>query len=492
MSNQEFDYKKIIELVIRRRWLFVFTALLVMTVSVIVSYVLPRIYEAKSTVFIERNVVSELVKGIAVTPSMEQALNVLKVAMTTRPLLVKVINELDMNTGKTSDAELNSRIKSVGKNLNINVNKDNGMFVISYRNGNPRLARDLVNTLVRTYIEQNLSSKREESYGAIQFFSGQIEEVRKKIEKADEEINRFKAQQSSGVNSADETRLYSDINAAQLRLNDVQERRRHLEGLRPVAKREGDSLYNQLKALEKRQAELRTQFNDNYPELIRIRGEIDSLLHQMSSRTAHTGTDAVSQEVAKIDAEINALRSSEEGLKRTIASSQAQLRRMPSVKASLEQLEADRRQQTQLYDQLLARQGQSEVSKQVEVQDKTTTYRIVEPAVMPTSPISPNRLRIMLIGILAGISVGIGLLFGLDLLDNTIKSVDTVKTFGIQVLAVVPKIPDRDQELRTARRNRVLSICSVAYLSLILIVIAMEAAGLPYLDNMATQIHKLF
>jgi succinoglycan biosynthesis transport protein ExoP len=146
-------------------------------------------------------------------------------------------------------------------------------------------------------------------------------------------------------------------------------------------------------------------------------------------------------------------------------------------------MEAERRNQKALYDQLLSRQGQSEVSKQIEVQDKTTTYRIVEPAIISVKPVKPNRLKLMLLGFIAGIAGGFGLIFGLDFVDKSIKSVDTVKSLGLQILAVVPLIPDVDNDMKLQKRNRVLTVVASCYLSLILLVIAMEVVGLPYMDK---------
>jgi len=489
MNKNEFDYRIYLDLLLRRKRLFIVTALVIMTAAIILSYSLPKIYEAKSTVFIEKNVISELVKGIAVTPSMEQTIKVLTYALTSRTILAKVVNELDM-AKKGSDAELESVLARVNKNISVKV-KDNNLFMISYKDPDPRIARDFVNTLVRTYIEQNVSSKREESYGAIQFLSEQIETVQKKLDTADEELNRFKAQQG-GVVNIDEAKLFQEINSAEQKLQDIQLRRRHLEGLKPVTRRESDPLQVQLQSLQKRQDELRNQFNDNYPELIRIKGEIESLQMQIKKRPAAGSSQADPQEVAKIEAELSALKLTEQSLKRYIATNQALLRKIPTVKADLEKREVDKRKQKELYDQLLSRQGQSEVSKQMEVQDKTTTFRIVDPAVLPVKPVSPDRVKILLLGIAAGIAGGFGLLFGLDQLSNTVKSVDMLKSFGLPVLAVIPRIPEVATEAKRKRIDRIIYVTSGGYFCFVLSFLVMELLGLAYVDKVINLVAQLF
>ena len=119
-TTNEFDYKKYLILIGKNKKLFVITALVIMTVITSVSYFLPRKYEANSTVFIEKSVISDLVKGIAVTPSMEDKIKVLNYAITSRTLLLKVIDDLDLNVNKQNDAQLEELVAKFQKNTVIN------------------------------------------------------------------------------------------------------------------------------------------------------------------------------------------------------------------------------------------------------------------------------------------------------------------------------------------------------------------------------------
>ena len=54
VSTPDFDYKKYLQLIAKKKCLFVIMALVLMTLSVAASYLLPPKYEAKATVFIEK------------------------------------------------------------------------------------------------------------------------------------------------------------------------------------------------------------------------------------------------------------------------------------------------------------------------------------------------------------------------------------------------------------------------------------------------------
>ncbi|WP_239026776.1 XrtA system polysaccharide chain length determinant [Geomonas oryzisoli] len=478
---QESEYRKYMQLVARHKELYVLCALVIMTVVFAVSYLLPRKYESSSTVFIEKNVISELVKGITVTPSMEDTINVLTYAITSRALLTKTMESLDMNLGKEANNE--ELIKELQKNITVKVKEKNNLFIISFVHSDPRISRDFVNTLVRLYIEQNTSSKRGESYDATKFLSEQISAFNVKLQKAENDLNAYK-REKGGIISIDEGKLFEEINLAQQKLYDLELRRRQLEGMRQATRKANDPLQSKLLALQKRLDDLRVQYTDSYPEVLTVKSDIETVKEQLKARKGAEPQPLDPQELAKIESEVTALKNAEAGLRRYISQSKQTLQSIPTAKAGLAKLEVERENQKKIYDQLYSRHGQSEVSKQMEVQDKSTTFRIVDPAVLPVKPSSPNRLIIMLAGILAGVAGGLGFLALRDQLDGSVKEVSMVKGLGVPVLAVVPRMLDLPQALKLRRRSLRIFAGAALYFLLLLVFPAMELLDLPYMDRL--------
>jgi polysaccharide chain length determinant protein (PEP-CTERM system associated) len=212
-------------------------------------------------------------------------------------------------------------------------------------------------------------------------------------------------------------------------------------------------------------------YTDNYPEVIEVKSEIETAKEQM--KTGRGGGE-LPLEDEKIRMEMKTLNATEQNLRRTIASKRAVLRSIPAVKASLEELEREKESQKDLYGQLLARYGQSEVSKQMEVQDKATNFRIVDPAVLPVKPFSPNRVIMILLGILAGLVGGIAILVIIDYLDSSVRDIDTLKSLGVPVLAIVPVIKNPDDIQATKKRDILFFGAAATYFSLILAILSIE------------------
>lgn len=475
MTSSELDFKKYLNLISRKKILFAVISLTIMTLAVIISYVLPKKYAAESTVSLEKNVVTDLVKGIAVTPSMEDSIRVLTHTLNSRTLLLKVVNELDLNVNLKSDAEIEGLVKQLQQMTYVKVKDKEGLFTIAFQHEDPRFARDYVNTLIRIYIEENISSKRGESYDATKFLSEQITTFKEKKEKAEAAVNKFKSDKGGMIN-LDEGRLLLDISNAQQKLYDLQLRRRLLEGQKSFAKTGVDPLLGRLAALQKRVEELHVEYTDKYPEVIKTKAEIASVQEQLKARHGmNFSTPLDPQDLLKLDTELAAIKDSEKNLQSNIAANQNLLNNVPAAKADLEKLEAEKENQKAMYDQLFVRHDQSEVSKQMELQDKSTTFRIVDPAVISSKPVSPNRVKIMLMGIAAGLAGGLGFLLLLDYLDNSVKMVGSLRSFGVPVLAVIPLVKSNEAIEQERKKDMMLYYASGCYFSIIFAILVFEA-----------------
>ena len=488
MASSDLDIKKYLDLLFRHKKSFIITALIIMTGSVLLSYALPKEYEAKSVVFIEKNIMGELVKGLAVSPSIEDKVKVLTYAMASRTLLLKVFDDLDMNIKKMTDKQVEELIRETQKKMEVKTKEKEGLFLIAFRNDNPKLARDFVNTLIRRYIEENVASKREDAYGANTFLTEQITAFKQNLDKADDRISSYKHSSNTMVN-IDESTVYKEINESQRRLDELRSRRQQLEENREMILK-NDPTRSRLQAAERRLVELQVSYTETYPEVVKIKTEIAALREQIKSRPqgGQLGSDE-SLMIQRIDAELRATRGAEESAKRMLASSQAQLSRIPEAKQGLEELEREKNQSRAVYEALISRQSQSELSKQMEIQDKTSNFRVVDPAVIPIEPVSPNRVRIILIGIAAGLACGSGLIMLLDYLDNSVKSVSSIKALGFPLLGVIPRMENIQDILLEKKRDFRLFNISGAYFSLVIVILIMEVLKISAVDAMFAAIN---
>lgn len=513
MEQSGLDFKKYLNLLYRERIVFIVAALVIITCAVVISYALPKKYEAKSTVFIERNVINELIKDIAVTPSMRDRLKVLSYAITSRNILTRVVNEMGVNA--KSDAELESLVRELQKNTDIKM-RDMDLFVVSYEGSDPKFASEYINTLVRVYIEENVSSKREEAYGANRFLSEQIKFFKEKLDSVEGDVINFRKEKGVFV-SVSETGIVEEIKRAQDELEAIKIQKREVEARRATLKKQlteekpytvamysRDSLSTRMANLQKRLSDLSTTYTKDYPEVMKVQTEIESLKQMAKDKKTDgpegsEGADTemstlnplyqqLREESTKAEREFAGLSAREEHLRRLLGSKQAYLRDIPAEKTKLSEIEMERNTYRRIYEELVAKLGQSEVSKQMEVQDKTATFRIVDPAIMATSPVSPNRVMIMFLGFIVAIAGGAGVVLGLDYLNMSAKSVDALKTFGVPVIAVIPGIQDKAETQKKRKRDMIAYSITGAYCVIVLGNIVLEMVGFSLVDMLVAVI----
>ena len=409
MENQpqEMDVRRYLQVIHAKRYLFVLVTAGIISLITAASYVVPRSYEASATVSIEKNYLNVLMQDIAVTPSIEERGHALSVVMMSRGMLLRVLSDLKVEVGSKSEAEIEKIIKrfqtktQIKVDINRSSRKDMELFTVSYRDNEPQFARDYVNMLINRYIVDSLSSKRQEAIGANRFVFSQMDLYKDKIDRTEEELARRRREQ-------------------------------------------GVQLATQLPLLQKKYEELLVQYTEQHPEVVRVRSEIEAAREQMQMQARQdqrpTGAEKMREK-------------------------QPKARATAESRKSTADLERDREAYKKIYESLVASIGRAEMSSKVETQANSDTFRILDPAVLPIEPVGAPRWKIILLGILAGIAGGAGIVIVMDMMDRSIKDLETLKGFGLPVIGVIPRIQSVKAILSSRRKDRLLYGAAGMYLA---------------------------
>lgn len=504
MESPREELGKYLSMVVKRRYLFVGLALAIMSVFAWGGFLISTIYEAKSTIFIEKTVIGELVKGIAVSPSIEDRVRVLRYALLSRGLILRVIKDLDLDANAKSPKQQELMVEDFQKRTEVSV-KGNDLFIVSIRDKNPLLATNYVNTLVRRYLEENVSAKREESYGADRFLTEQIALFKEKLDKADEKVIKFRQKQGVAV-AMDEEGIIAGIKLYKTQMDDARMKRNELASILRTVRMQMQNIPptvsilstrsggGSVQALQSRINMLLVSFTENYPEIVKLRAEIEAIKKQNQAQpvggvlseemmTVNPVYQQLEQSALQAEAEIEALSANLRQLGGLIAERERELRNMPASRKVLADLEQERSTYKKMYAELQARAGVSEVSKQMEVEDKSSSFRIVDPAVLPVKPVSPNRAKLILAGIFLGIVGGFGGVLLREALDSSIKDVQVLKGLGVTVLAVIPRMKNDEEDQKTNRMDKRVLFPAGCYFLVICLLLAHEMLGLTYVDR---------
>ncbi len=322
----------------------------------------------------------------------------------------------------------------------------------------PQLARDVVDGIVRHYMETRQKMDRDLSTGAISWLQDRINTLRQEVAEADgkAEAARMKAGLIKGgtgpmaMHELESTRMRlaeaSAIRARSVAQADALERNLRAGNWNAIGGSIASPVVAQLRAtvaaISTEMAQLSRQYGPKHPRIV----ELQARLNEANS--------SLQQEIRR---EINGVREAaqvaveqENALKSMIAKMEGSYATMQEDAIPLRTLESEAQAKRQLLDNLLARL--EEVEAQKDTRAFPAAVKLVSAPQVPHEPSGPFRILLLLAGFVASVALSIFTVFGLELLQRHIHTPDAVRRIlGVGVVHIVPHHSDRGAKGRLYR-----------------------------------------
>lgn len=354
-----------------------------------------------------------------------------------------LLNDLRGNKGDSFRLDLlnfNQTVDDLRKQIKAEeVGKKTNIMSASYRNTDPKLAHDVVNTLVQAYLEQTVGFNSEEASRTVGFVEQQIEGVRNELDNAEKNLEAYKSK--SGVVMLDSTgqELISKLSETEKERAELTIQKKGIEfALASLkdARRRGvtyspsitkddplvSGLATRLAELEVQKSALLADSTEEHPAVKAVREQIDEV-----QRKIQATYESELRDLSKQEAETGKVLGQYEGM----------LKSLPTAERDLAKLTRVSKANADIYTFLLQKHEEARIAKASTI----TNINIVDPAIIPDKPVKPQKLKNLLLGVIVGLMLGVGLAFFQEYLDDTIKDADGAKReLGWPLLAVTPQI----------------------------------------------------
>lgn len=347
-----------------------------------------------------------------------------------------------------ADAESRSEsqaISSLLDRLEITASRNSRLLTLRFDSFEPRLAADVANTLAQLHVERDMEFRYTSSRDASRWLQQRLAEQRQALEASERALQGYREEHGvaavedrqaiivrelenlqSAVTSATLARIesearYQDLKAEQ---DDADALARFPEILRNEVIQEQKLMLARLRRDRARMAE---DLGPRHPDMISIDSSI---------------LDAEDLLQSEVLAVVDSLR-----IEFQVASSQerqllAELDRQTEEALALDRagitygvMRREAESNRSLYQSLLQRAAETGITGELE----TSNVRILDVAETPVRPVSPRRQLILLIGLLGGGVLGVGLVFLLEHVDDSIKTPDHVREhLSAPYLGMVP------------------------------------------------------
>ncbi|MGC2254772.1 MAG: Wzz/FepE/Etk N-terminal domain-containing protein [Candidatus Acidiferrales bacterium] len=507
----------------RQRWVILAAAFVCWLLVWGVSWLLPSSYESDAVILVQQQQVSPNLVAPSIDVSLEAQLESIRQQVLSRTRLQPIIDTyhlyprqhgvmafLDPSDPVDQMSTKDIQIKLVEAPSQKNNQETLTAFDISYSAPTAELAQSVNAKLTELFVQEHAATQQQFSQTTTTFLKTELDDARADLDQQDAKVKAFKTQHEGELpdqlqaNLQVLSGLQDELQNNERALSGAEQQRLYLQSIvqqynsvQSDLGNTGDStvapetLDKQLKDLEMELAQERSQYTDNYPDVIALKDQIaktKELQKQTqeeitSQKKPDKGSDAlppgsavelengaptqmmqIQSQLKANQLQIQGLEGAQKRIESQIATYQARLNATPLVEQQLDEISRGYVESSKNYDVLQQKLQESELSSNLQQNQQGEQFGIVSPPSLPTAPSAPNHLLISLGGLGAGIMIGLGLGLLFEFTHVRIyKESDLEGVVSARVLVGIPKLSTAVEKrrriiLRWVERGAVLAM----------------------------------
>ena len=396
------------------------------------------------------------------------------------PIVNKTITTLNLIDNKGKKLSLEVFLKK----LKLKTIRGTDVMQLSYSSTNPQEAANVVNSIMKYYLESNVRTNRTEARSAREFLSKELPKIEKRVTKAEMNLRQFKEnnrvvaldiEAKTGLESLG--KLTEAITQSQGELAAVLTRSKALQNEMKLSTQQAVDLsslsqspgvQDVLTQYQKKQSELalaRSLYTSDNPKVVDLVMQEASLKKLLKERVAqtvdsseslpkqnlHVGElkQSLTQDLVKSEVERLALTNQIGELRRVFIVNRRRLDSLPRLEQQQLQLQRQLSVAQVTYQELLK---QFQLIQVLESQNVGNS-RVISEALVPERPVSPKIPLNLALGGFLGVLLGAGTALLLESMNQSLKNIEEAnRLLGFPLLGTIPlyneKNPKNPQEGR--------------------------------------------
>jgi succinoglycan biosynthesis transport protein ExoP len=326
--------------------------------------------------------------------------------------------------------------------LAVNQVRGSQLVDMTFRAADPEFAARAANMFADEFVANNLSLKVSTLEKSAEWLTGEVEKQGKLVQQSELALSQYKEKQDAGALDSSQNIVVARLTntneiATKARMDriqkeglyrQIQQAGQNIESITSVLNNVNiQTLGNQLNALQGDRARLAERYRENHPDYQKVLAQIANTQRQLDAeiqkarQNAKSEYESALQQEKELQAQLNEAKQAATALGRKGVDYAVLLREAESNRT--------------VYNQLLTR----EKELRVVANSRTNNVRVVDRAEVPTVPSAPNHRRDWLYAIALGLALGLGIAFGIDYLDDTVKTPDDItRRLKLKFLGLVP------------------------------------------------------
>jgi len=336
-------------------------------------------------------------------------------------------------------------IKALQKKIDIEEVRDTRLLKVNVEDHDPAIARDIANLLAQAYIDFDINNRMKSSQNTLIWLTDHLYEMKKKLEDAEEGFLSYK--RNVNLISVEESQKIITQKITEFNDAYIQARNRRLElgaklaQIEQILKSSEDishlrsligsqfinDLYSQLMNAEVELSHITKVYKLKHPKVVQIKTKINDIRERIHQE--------IRKESDNLRAEQAVMLAKETVLQKTMADFENEAMETNRKELKFTILKRNVEMNQKLYDSLLGRLKEADITAKINV----SNIRITDKAVLPRVPIKPNKILNIILSIIFGLMIGIGCSFLWEYLDRTLRTEEDIQRYlGLPVLSAIP------------------------------------------------------
>jgi len=472
------DFRFYFSLFLRRLPYFLLVLAICSAVGLTLAIVLPPVYRAEAVLIVEsQQIPSDLAETTVRVEATEQ-LQIIQQRILTRASLLEMANRLQIYGGANAPAQrmsadaivedLRDRISIITTGGSARGQAQATIVRVSFRAPTAQLSSQVTNEIVTLILQENVEIRTSVAGQTLDYFTEEVARLDQELATRGAAILQFQEANLQALPDSLDFRR-SQQAAAQERLLQLNrdeatltDRRDRLVTLYETTGRVGlgeeETLTpdeRQLKTLRENLDGLLAILSPTNPRVRVLEAQIAALESRISNAAqsgpvdptaASSELSAYEIQLADIDGQLQFIRDQKSQIRTEMADLQASIEATPGNAITLDTLQRDYDNVRKQYDQAVSNRARAETGDTIEALAKGQRISVIEQAIPPSEPQSPNRKLLAAAGVGGGFTLGLALVVLMEVIKGAIRRpVDITNRLGITPLGTVPLLRTRGE-----------------------------------------------
>jgi polysaccharide chain length determinant protein (PEP-CTERM system associated) len=459
-------------------WILPITIVSGTVLALAAALVLPKKYTSTTLVLVEQPTVpTDYVKPV-VSADLNNRLASMKQQILSRSRLQPIIEKFSLYPNDRDKLPMDDQVEKLRQAIEVammepmsgSLGRAPG-FRVGVTFDNPRTAQEICSELTSMFMEQNLVDRGKIGDETTSFLSRQLEEAKAKLDKQDAAVADFKRKYMGSLPDEAQTNLSlltgmnSQLEANTQALVRAQEDKAFNEtllGQQEAAWKAAQAGHNpetqeqQLASLQEQLAALETRYTPEHPDVIKLQEQIGQLKQRIAEAPKATAEEDHKNGALKIEPpqmqqlrarirqdniNITDLAKQQGSIQERIRLLQVRVQSSPAIEQQLKEVTRNYQTALEFYNSLLRKQQDSAMATDLEHQQESETFRVLDPPSLPAKPSSPKIPVLAGGGFGGGLMLGLGILYLLAISDKSYHTERDVEiSLQLPVLTMVPNL----------------------------------------------------